>query len=258
MSGKLNISFNIEKFEDFLLKMEDLSKIGDVIKIKIDTENIFMYSIVGETVLLALKSYLLKTDEYISFKEKDLEDISTIDIISINSKKLIKNLFFIKSSPKIQMELSYKKNDDKIQIRSAQFKGDKIKLAIQCGEESEIRDITKKTLSDRIDLKGRKWSFKVTSSKFQDIKKLASINSEGKILYINVDNNKILISENSIWELEIGEVEYSNKQVIFNKSFLSSIDSDSDDVEFNMFDSFILTKGTDSNLIISIETSFED
>lgn len=150
MSGKLNILFNTEKFEDFLYKLEDLSKIGDVIKIKIDTENIFMYSIVGETVLLALKSYLLKTDEYISFKEKDFEDISTIDIISINSKKLIKNLFFMKTSSKIQMELSYKKNDDKFQIRSAQFKGEKIKLAIQCGEDSEIRDITKKILSDRL------------------------------------------------------------------------------------------------------------
>lgn len=258
MSGKLNIVFNTEKFEDFLSKLEDLSKIGDVIKIKIDTENIFMYSIVGETVLLALKSFLLKTDEYISFKEKDMEDISSIDIISINSKKLIKNLFFIKSSPKIQMELSYKKNDDKLQIRNAQFKGEKIKLAIQCGEDSEIRDITKKILSDRVDLKGRKWSFKIPTSKFQDIKKLSSINSEGKVLYINIENNKILMSENSIWELEIDEITYQNKQVIFNKSFLSSIEDETEDVEFNMFDSFILTKGINSNLIISIETSFED
>ena len=53
--SKLTIQLKRDKFDDFLTKLEDLSKISDTIKLKIDSENILMYSIVGETILLAFK-----------------------------------------------------------------------------------------------------------------------------------------------------------------------------------------------------------
>ena len=60
MSSKLNIQINSDNFSDLLTKLEDLAKISDTIKLKVDSDNILMYSIVGETILLAFKSYLLK------------------------------------------------------------------------------------------------------------------------------------------------------------------------------------------------------
>jgi hypothetical protein len=75
--SKLTIQLKRDKFEDFLTKLEDLSKISDTIKLKIDSENILMYSIVGETILLAFKSYLVDTKDYFEMKEDFLRIISS-------------------------------------------------------------------------------------------------------------------------------------------------------------------------------------
>ena len=83
MASKLNIQIKPDKFSDFLDKLVDLAKISDTIKLKIDSENILMYSIVGDTILLAFKSYLIDTSEYIDVKE-ELEN--TLDIIISGSK----------------------------------------------------------------------------------------------------------------------------------------------------------------------------
>ena len=62
MSNKLNIQIKSDNFPTLLEKLEDLAKISDTIKLKIDSDNILMYSIVGETILLAFKSYLIDTN----------------------------------------------------------------------------------------------------------------------------------------------------------------------------------------------------
>ena len=92
--SKLTIQLKRDKFDDFLTKLEDLSKISDTIKLKIDSENILMYSIVGETILLAFKSYLVDTKDYFEMKE-DLEN--TLDMIISVAKRFVKNLGFIKT-----------------------------------------------------------------------------------------------------------------------------------------------------------------
>ncbi len=113
MPSKLNIQINSDNFSDFLNKLEDLAKISDTIKLKVDSENILMYSIVGETILLAFKSYLLKTNDYFTIKE-DLDN--TLDIIISGGKKFVKNLGFIKSSEKILMNIDYRHTDEDINI----------------------------------------------------------------------------------------------------------------------------------------------
>ena len=108
--SKLTIQLKRDKFDDFLTKLEDLSKISDTIKLKIDSENILMYSIVGETILLAFKSYLVDTKDYFEMKE-ELEN--TLDMIISGAKRFVKNLGFIKtSSDKIVMNIDYRTNDD--------------------------------------------------------------------------------------------------------------------------------------------------
>ena len=64
MSNKLNIQIKSDSFSTLLEKLEDLAKISDTIKLKVDSDNILMYSIVGETILLAFKSYLLDTKDF--------------------------------------------------------------------------------------------------------------------------------------------------------------------------------------------------
>jgi hypothetical protein len=212
-----------------------------------------MYSIVGDTILLAFKNYLIDTKEYLQLKDLD----TTLDIIITNAKKYVKNLSFIKLNDKIKLEVDYRENDDNnYTARFLNIKNGKFKIGLQGGEDSEIRDISKDTLSKRIDLKNKKWSFKIKREEFQDIKKLSSINSDGKILHLNIESNKVILSELSIWELQVDEVESIDKHLMFNKTYLSSIDDSSEYVDFHVFETFILTKSDISNLMISFEQDF--
>jgi hypothetical protein len=254
MSTKLNIQLNSDNFSDFLSKLEDLARISDTIKLKVDSENILMYSIVGETILLAFKSYLLKTSDYFTIKE---ELDNTLDIIISGGKRFVKNLGFIKTSEKILMTVDYRTNDEDVNVtRFLQLKNGKLKIALQGGEPSEIRDISKDVLSKRVDIKNSKWNFKISKSEFQDIKKLSSINSDGKVIHLNVDDKKVILSETSTWEFQVDEVDVTNRHLMFNKTFLSSISDDSDIISFYVFETFVLTKDDTSHLMISFEQDF--
>jgi hypothetical protein len=254
MTKKLNLTINQSKFGDLLKVMEDLSKISDTIKLKIDSENVLLYSIVGETILLAFKSYLIDTKDFFNFKEDELE--GTLDVIISGSKKFVKNLQFIKTSEKISLTIDYRTDDDVSLARFLQIKNGKLKVAIQGGENSEIRDISKEVLKKRVDIKNSKWSFKISNYEFSDIKKLSSINSEGKVVHLNVENNKVVLSETSTWEFEVDQVEITDRHLMFNKTFLPSIDDNDDFVNFYVFDTFLLTKNDQSHLMISFEQDF--
>lgn len=255
-TSTLSLVIRPEMFEDFILKLEDLSKIGDVIKMKIDNDDILIYSMVGENMILAFKNYILKTNSYFEIKTK----VNTVlDIIIPGSKKFVKNLRMIRKNDPIKVEISWRENDDGIgSARFFQIKSGKFKYSQSCGEESEIRNITKESLSQKLSLGSKKWSFVIERSDFEDIKKLSSINSEGKILNLNVDSDgNVLLSESSTWELEIDQVGVSNKNIIFSKSYLGNI-NEKDKIEFHVFESFILNKDGDCNLMISFETQFDD
>ena len=101
-----------------------------------------------------------------------------------------------------------------------------------------------------------KWSFKVESSEFQDIKKLCSINSDGKVVHLNVDSQKVILSETSTWEFEVDKVDVTDRHLMFNKTFLPSINDSGDSVQFFVFETFLLTKNDQSHLMISFEQDF--
>jgi hypothetical protein len=253
--SKFQFQFHSDKFYDLTQKLEDLAKISDTIKIKIDPENILVYSIVGETILIAFKSYILNTQEYLTSKT---EIESPLDIIISGAKRFVKNLGFIKYSEKIIWDVDFRSNsdDDSQLARFVQVKNGKFKIGLQGGETTEIRDITKSQLESRINLKNKKWQFQINKSEFQDIKKLASINSDGKVIHLNIEDGKVLLSELSTWEYQVDKVEMTDRHIMFNKTFLSSINDDVDKINFFVFDTFILTQDTQSNLMISIEQDF--
>ena len=260
VSNKLTFTINPNTSNDFVSKVDDLCRISDTIKIKIDSESILMYSMMGsENMILAFKNYDLKTEEYFNIKE-DLE--YTLNIIITSAKKFVKNLAFIKQSEKIVVEVTHKFDDDDTtsDARLVQIKNGKFKLQIQTGENTEIRDLNKTSLGQRMNLKNKKWSFNVSNSDFSDVRKLSSINSDDsrRILHLNVDDNKVKLSELSLWELEVDEVSVTNKHLMFNKSFLGCINDGGKSVEFHVFETFILIKDDISNLMISFEQSFED
>jgi hypothetical protein len=259
MADKVKFKINSDKFVDFISKLDDLTKIEDTIKLKIDNDNILMYSMMssGQT-MLAFKNYLVNTREYLEYGD-DLD--YSVDIIIANAKKFVKNLNFIKDSDKITFEISYKESPDDETImngRSLQVVGGKLKVNWIAGEHYEMRDINKVSLAQRLNLKNRKWNFNINKSEFSDIKKLSSINSE-RIINIGVLNGKVTLSERAAWELEIESVDDDrNASLMLNKKFLNCINDSVDSIEFSIFENFMLVKDDQSNLMLSFEQDFSD
>ena len=256
MASKLSLKLNNSNFLDFVSKMGDLTAIEDVVKIKIDKDNILMYSMLSNDVsVLALKSYLLKTSNY--FDNFDKEEI--YDFIITSATKFVKNLKFFNPQIPVKMDLTSRPmpEDDNIQhIRAAQFTNGKLKISCIGAEQHKIRDINKSTLESRLNLKNSKWSFKVSKEDFSDIKKLASINKEDKIININVTDGKVTMNETAKWELEIDTINSKNTQLVFGKKYLSNINTDEDYIQFSVFETFILIKDENSNLMLSFEQDF--
>ncbi len=172
----------------------------------------------------------------------------------------MKNLKFFNGTNDIKASIEYKPlpdDEDVMHVRNIVFSDGKLKISCIGGEEFKIRDITIDLLEKRMDIRNSKWSFKTDKQDFQDIKKLCSIN-EDKILNINVSNKKVMLSESSKWEIEVDEIEYKDHHLIFGKKYLSNINANVDEVRFHIFDTFILVKDTNSNLMLSFEQTFDE
>lgn len=256
-AAKTKFKIKADRFPDLIEKLSDLTDISESVKLKIDNENIMLYSTLGGGVLLAFKNYLVKTRDYLEWGD-DLE--YSIDAIILNAKKFVKNLGFIKGSEKITLEFQHKpsQDDDSVMVaRSMHLVGGKLKVNWIAGEHYEMRDINKSILEDRLNLKNRKWNFLITKEEFEDVKKLANINGE-KLLSISVTNGRVVISEAGAWEMELGPAEEGrNSNLILNKRFLKCID-DTKDVDFSIFENFMLIKDDTTNLMLSYEQNFSE
>lgn len=243
-----------EMFSDFVDKLQDLTNISDVIKLKIDDKSILAYStLTNDVSVLALKNYLLNTDDYISNFSSD----KPLEYVIIGSGKFVKNLKFFNSSTPISLEINYKIIDDEIlHVRAAKFVNGKLKITCVGGELSKIRPVNKETLDSRLNIKNSLWDFSITKSDFSDIKKLCNINSEDRILTINVSDGKVSLLEESKWELDVDDISYKNTKLVFNKKYLSNINAENEIIKFNIFETFILVKDNNSNLMLSFETDF--
>jgi hypothetical protein len=256
MATKTKLKLKKECFSDFVDKLTDLTAISDTIKLKIDNKHIMMYSTLGGQVLLAFKNYLLDTKEYLDYE--DLE--YSIDVVIVNAKKFVKNLNFLMQSDKLTIDITHKASpdDESVMIaRGIQINGGRLKVNWIAGEHYEIRDIDKSILQERLDIRLRKWNFIIEKADFTDIKKLSTIN-DGKLLNISASNGKVTISESAAWELQIADCDPDkNSNMILNKKFLKSID-DSKDVDFSIFENFMLVKDENTNLMLSYEQDFSE
>lgn len=257
MANKVKFKFIPINFSDFISKIDDLSKIDDTIKLKIDNENILMYSMLGGNVLLAFKNFLVKTSDYLDNVDFDYK----IDLIIPSAKKFVKNLTFIKDQSSVSLDISYKESPDDDELflaRSFQITSGKFKVNWLAGEHYEMRDIDKNSLTTRLDLRNKKWSFSIKNEDFIDIKKLSSINSE-RVISIMVTKGNVVVSEKSAWELEIDDLDDDRSaSLILNKRFLGCINDKLTRVDFHIFDTFMLVKDIDSNLMLSFEQDFSD
>lgn len=256
MIKKLNLEFKTDTFLNFVEKLQDLTGIEDTLKLKISKDNILIYSIMGnEGQVSAMKCYLLTTSDFIT----NFNEEGSYDFVLTSSSKFVKNLKFFDPKKTIKLELSAKplpEEDDVFQIRTINLSNGKLKISSIGAELHKLRDLNKKFIDTKLDLKKSKWRFKLSTEDYTNIKKLSTINNEDRILNINVLNKKVYFSEISKWELEVDEVDVSNQHIMFGKKYLSNINPTNDQVVFNIFENFILIKDEESNLMLSFEQDF--
>ena len=217
MSKKLSLKLNKNNFTDLLSKIKDISNINDVVKLKINKDKILMYSMkANDNAVLALKSYTVPTIDYIDdFKEEEM-----YDFIIVNSIKFIKGLQFFDANTQIKLDIIYKPHhdeDDTMQVRSAQFTNGKLKISAIGGEDSRIKNINSELLEGRTDVDNSEWKFSVSKQDFSDVRKLSSIDSEDKILTINIEKGSVIAGEMAKWELVLGETDKNvNSKIVRN------------------------------------------
>lgn len=252
----IKIDFKRENFQTFIDKIADLNKIKDSIRFKITNEYIFMYSTLGDNIMLAFKNHLLKTSDFFDLK-KPLD--SEIDFILSNCSKLVKNLEFIRNSDKITLSFKEEQSEDPgvLTTRGIIIKGSDLKITWVTSELYEIRNIPKDFLDSGLDLSNRNWSIEIPIEKFEKIIKLSNINSD-KIINFDVIDSKVTVYETSAWSMNLGDIDKQNANFIFNKRFFKCINEYSSVVTFHLFDSFILIKGKSSNLMLSYEQDFNE
>lgn len=253
MANKLKLKLNTANFPDFIEKLNVVASIDETVKIKIDEKNILMYAMLGSgNAILAFKSFTLNTSDYFDTSDMD----NQIDMIIPFAKRFVKNLSFIKDMDKATFEIVYKETDDVYNVRGIQIVSGKFKVSWLGGEANTIRDITKAQLSQLLNINNKKWSFSLTNSDFLDIKKLSSINGQ-KIIDMVIDNGLVTWSQKSSWELEVDQIDSTmNSSLILNTRFLSCINDKLSNVEFLIFDNFMLVRDENSDLMLSFEQDF--
>lgn len=255
--SKLNFFFNKDKFEDFIRKLDDLSKISNTVKLKIDNDDILMYTVLGDSAIYAFKNYTLNTSDYLVLKD-DLE--CTFDLILDDIKKVVKNFKFFNCDSHIKSSLSYKESgvDNVMYVRTLKLNDNRFSTNHIGSEPFKIRDISKTNLNIILDERKVAWSFDISKEDFMDIKKLASINNEEKIISIYKDGNDLKFGESSKWDLKVGEISEEHGDIIFIKKYLNSVNIDKDIMTFKVFPSFLLYVGEDTNLMMAFEQKFDD
>ena len=258
---KLTLSIHPNKLESFISRLSDLAKVSDTIKLKIDHDDILMYAIVmaGDynSEVIAFKNHTIKTLEYFKTHQFD----HTIDFIIDGAKTFIRKLSFYLDCES-HIHLHYMDNPDSDGTMSAaliDITSDDLSITVNSGDPKIMRNLSKQKLEKMLNTDLAEWDFSMASTKFEQIKKLSSIEFDTKELYIKQNSGKINASELGKWKLFIGDaVDDEKREVIFSKKYLSSI-AVTEVIKFWVFERFLLIVNSleNTNLMISFENSFE-
>jgi len=253
-----NISFTClpEQLSDFLKKIKDLTAIDSRVVMRIETDNILLFSFVGQSFkdIHAFKNYIFSTSDILTLKEKIEEPIL---FVSRDGKRFYRYLEgFLNYKEIINGKISV--NDEnyvnyiKFDNKNKENKGKETNIIgsdpITIGSQISIDDINYLMDTDK-----SIFNFRLDKQDFVQIKKDSLIESDPKsVLYINVVNKNLSIGETK-WNIGVATVDTEDVVLSFPKSYFNTINP-SDYIDIYVFENFILCKYDDFNLMILLET----
>lgn len=255
MADKTNtfsFKMTVEQLTELLKKIKDLTTIDNRIIMSVDSNNILLFSFVGETFknIHAFKNYIYETEKIFTIKDEIKESIF---LIVKDGKKFYKKLEnLVDYDKEIKGKISF--NEDNF-VNFISFDNDKLPIKIIGSDPIAIgKDISIDDINQLMDTDNSLFNFDLTKIDFQKIKKMGLIENEpNSVLYINIENKKLTIGE-TLWQINVCEVDSENSTMAFPKKYFNTINS-TDSILIYVFESFLLCKYDDYNLMILMETT---
>jgi len=243
-------SMTNEQLKNFLDKIKDLVSISEEVLLKVDNDNILMYSLVGEKKNVnAFKSFIVKTEDLFSFK--DLE--KQMKYIIPNGKKFDSNIRnFLDYNEKLNCKFFM--NDE--EYADNLFIKNKFLKLNQIGGDPRgaTLDIDIEQIKSAIDKSNADFKFSLPKDVFDKIKKMSKIELENDILYLNIKDNILTIAETA-WELTVCDTNEKDLSITFPKKYFNSLQypTGTTEVEVYVFDSFLLVDNENTSLLVALE-----
>lgn len=242
-------SMSLSQLTFFLDKIHDLLSIDNEILLKINNDNILLYSIVGEKMNVnAFKSFVFKTNEVFSFSDELPKEVRFIITNGTKYESTLRNYLDYKED----INCEFFMNDDTY-ADNFKLKNSKLKLSVNGGDlramntTIDIEKINKTLNKDNIDFK-----FVLDKNSYTKIKKIASVDTENDILTLNIIDKDLTIGEGS-WDLKICEIEHDDLSITFPKKYFKSITFTEDEINVYVFDTFLLIDNKSTTLLIALE-----
>ena len=235
-------------------KMKDLTKIDKRLVIRFDKDTLIIFSFVGESFknIFAFKNYIFKNEEVIDLIT---EIEKPVVFIAKDGKKLWSYLNNFFDYERIFCEVMF---DDEYYANYLRIKSeeDKLDLRIISGDSLLVgKEINLDDINKIMDINNSKFHFKLTSVEYDKIKKMTTIDvKENDIIQIVIESNVLYVGEPPKWQIKICDIQMENEVFTFPKRYFNTI-STSSFIDIYVFDTWILTKFDDYNLLIVLETS---
>lgn len=265
--NKTNFIFNNDTLDEFRSVIADLTKISNTIKMKMDNDNLLLYSIatagentnVSQATALAVKSYSFPSDHFMKVKHYDDDETKgNIDWIIHNGSVLNKKINFFNDKADIKGTFNLRKmsNDDGVKYaRNVIMSDSKFKFSITGDEPHVIRDMSLDQLTKILDPSLSEVSFSIPTKEFENARSVSNIEPED-IITIHINDGKVFFRQSS-WELLVGHVDYEgDKKMSFHKKYLKSINPRVDEVQFIVYKTFVLYNEGNQKMMVSYEQNF--
>jgi hypothetical protein len=253
----ITLKLTLPSLNKLLEYFKDLTRIDDKVFLKIDGKNILIYSMVGDhNQIHAFKSHTISFNNI--FDGKFIDTSLTMIIGSTGkdkkgegAKKIARNLAIFEGiNEDLEFKITY--NSDGY-IEKLTIKNKKLKIDIPGGDPiSNKLDINVDDIKEYMNVDNSMFSFSLNKDDFDRIKKMSTIDLNNDIIYLNIKDKVITLSEMK-WELNVAEIDYEDTTISFPKKYFNSIIYNSEEKIIYVFDTFILVLDDLSNLMISIE-----
>lgn len=257
-NNNITYKISLDSLSNIIDKLKDLTKLDDRVLFKFDNENLLLYSMVGKNNgIHGFKSHILKIKDIFTSIKGEIEG-DELKLSLEKAKTFVTSMMvFIRymKNQGINEDLVFKLtyNEDGF-VEKFLIQNKKSKEEYVGGDFSAFRQsVDLEQIEEAMDIDMADYSFILKKEDYEYIKSKTAIEKDNDILYLNIKDNIINIGENR-WQHNICDLEYEDTTISFPKKYFKCINfENTSEMKLYVFETNILVKGENTNLLIAIE-----